>query len=171
MGDKIKSFLSYFFIGLMFLGLGALLFYLGIEGLTGRKNPSDVTSYLSEDDVSKWVTITVNEASPEILTVRHKALLVIPWGKDHFFFAASKDGVIVTVSADEDWYEKNFDKNGISKDKDGVILVGQVGSFFNAYELDSTNIKEMIEKQAEKIVLDESSFTSLTEVYIDTEES
>lgn len=161
MEDKIKIFL----IGLLIIAAGVAISFFAKKGLDKQKNPTEVNSYLGDKDSSEWVTITVDQASTEVLTVQHLNWFVIPWGKDHFFFAANKDGVVVTVKADDDWYEENFDENGNSKNEGGVTIVGKVYSFSSEYDSD---IREKIDSQAEKIVLDKSFSTT---VYIDSEES
>ena len=111
--------------------LGALLVictYFGVRTLLRKKNPEEISvSRLTKLEKGKWVTFRAYYAFESAHTIKHTINGVIPTGTEYYYMIFTEDfGRIMIIRADKNWYDRNFDSEGVAKDEDGCLVTGYV---------------------------------------------
>lgn len=112
---------------LVLVGLIGLAIFFGYRMMGIGQEPHQLGKAESARDYKgKWITVNITTAFPAVCEIKHTMSYVIPTGKEYFFFAMTEDYQLLTIRAEKDWFEKNFNKDFTPKNKDGVKVKAYV---------------------------------------------
>lgn len=134
----------------------AWTFYSLISGIIGLSK-NEMTEPTMDAETGKICEAKVTFAV-EAYEVKHTLNILIPTGKEHFYFCVSdEDGIPLLVKAKPSWYSANFDEDGFAHAP--VTIKGEVMT------MDSQFTKDMSEMNMELASL---GFKISTSKYIST---
>ena len=124
MKNKILTGIAITFLG----GLLAVCTYFGVRTLVRKQNPEELSvSKATTLEKGKWVTFRAYYALESAHTIKHTINGVIPTGTEYYYMIFTEDfGRIMIIRADEKWYDRNFDSEGVAKDENGCLVTGYV---------------------------------------------
>lgn len=128
-------------------------FYSIISGIIGLSG-NEMTEPTLSAETGKICEVEVTFAI-EAYEVKHTLNILIPTGKEHFYFGISNDegdGIPLLIKATQSWYNSNFDEEGFA-----IVPVTVKGEVM---EMDSRFAKDLSEMNSELSTMGYSISTS-----------
>lgn len=127
--EKVAAVLGIILLVAMFVGAVAYGATLLIKKNSAKQIDASMGFDVNKD--TDWVEFTAYYATPMSLTVTHNINGIIPTGKEYYYFLFSADLTeCISVRADKDWFEENFDEETwATKSEDGIKISGYIRTF------------------------------------------
>lgn len=107
--------------------LGCAIFFGGRMMGIGMEPHELGKAQTPADCKTEWITVNIVSASKPVCEIKHSMSYVIPTGKEYYFFAITDDYKLLTIRAEKDWFEKNFNEEDYSsKNPDGLKVKAYV---------------------------------------------